>query len=219
MQYGERKMIDDDDDDFLSIDVEPDLTLEGELIPADDMLALEAEPEDETIEPKFSTQRDARVYQFCLLGASNNDLCKMLNIAQSTFHRWRKEKPGFERAIRLGKEQADARVAKSLFQRAVGYTHKETKIATHLGTITDREDFDKHYPPDVKAIEMWLTNRDPERWKNIQRTELTGKNGQPLATMNANVDVTKMSNIEKASRLVSVLNKAVKTKEDDNHEQ
>lgn len=206
-----------DDDDFLSIDVEPDTTHDGELMTVEDVELLEAAPNEDDINPKFKTQRDDRVYNFCLLGASNADLCKMLNISDTTFHRYRRTKPEFARAIRLGKEHADARVAKSLFNRAVGYTHKETKIATHMGTITDREDFDKHYPPDVAAIKMWLINRDPDRWRDLTSTELTGKNGQPLATINGNVDLTKMSNIEKASRLVSVLNKAV-NKEDNDHE-
>ena len=209
-------MIDDDFLDLPDVVEEPDTTLEGELIHADDLAELEAVPEDEVIEPKFNTQRDARVYNFCLLGASNNDLCKMLNISKSTFHKWRKDKPGFAKAIQLGKEHADARVAKSLFQRAIGYSHKDTKFATFEGNITDREEYDKHYPPDVTAIKLWLTNRDPERWQDVTRSEVTGKNGQPLATMNANVDVTKMSNIEKASRLVSILNKAVNEGDKDN---
>ena len=208
-----------DEDDFLSLpDVEPDMTHDGELMTVEDVELLEAEVVDDLKPPKFKTQRDDRVYNFCLLGASNKDLCRMLNISGATFSRWRKVKPEFQRAIYLGKEHADARVAKSLFNRAVGYTHKEIKIATYMGDITDTQEFDKHYPPDVAAIKMWLINRDPDRWRDLTSTELTGKNGQPLQTMNANIDITKMSNIEKASRLVSVLNKAANIKgEDDEH--
>ena len=35
----------------------------------------------------------------------------------------------------------------------------------------------KHMAPDVKGIEMFLTNRNPGRWRRIKHVELTGKDG------------------------------------------
>lgn len=222
-------LLPDDDDDFLSLeapvllpadneehDPENDTTYDGELMSADEYETLVEDDEPYGV-PDFKTKRDARVYRFCLLGASNDDLCKMLNVCKTTFLTWRRTKPEFARAINLGKREADTRVVESLFNRAVGYSHKETKIASHMGVFVDEMEVDKHYPPDVNAIKLWLINREStkDKWQDVSRTEMTGPNGQPIQSMNANLDVTNMSNIEKASRLVSVMQKAIQDKGED----
>lgn len=48
---------------------------------------------------------------------------------------------------------------------------------------------------------------------DVNKTELTGKDGRPLTSVN--VDLDSMSDIEKASRLVTILQKASQQKEDD----
>jgi hypothetical protein len=204
-------------DDFLSTELtvteelgDDDKTYDGEFMSDDEFETLVEDDEPYGV-PDFKTKRDARVYRFCLLGASNDDLCKMLNVCMTTFQNWRKTKPEFARAINLGKHEADTRVVESLFNRAVGYSHKETKLASHMGRFTGQVEIDKHYPPEVNAIKLWLINREStkEKWQDVSRSEVTGPNGQPLQTLNANIDVTNMSNIEKASRLVTVLQQAV----------
>ena len=83
-----------------------------------------------------------------------------------------------------GKMAADAKVAEKLYSRALGFTAKETKIATHKGVITDREDMDKEYPPDVKACIYWLNNRRRTNWKNTQDLNHGGQpDGVPLETV------------------------------------
>lgn len=50
-------------------------------------------------------------------------------------------------------------------------------------------------------------------FEDTNRTELTGANGQPIQTMNANLEV--MTDIEKASRLLHILQKATRQGKDD----
>jgi hypothetical protein len=55
-------------------------------------------------------------------------------------------------------------------------------------------------------------------WVDVNRTELTGENGQPIQTMNANLNAN-MSDIEKATRLFHMMRNTIalqhKAKEDD----
>jgi hypothetical protein len=82
------------------------------------------------------------------------------------------EYPNLKASIKKGKEEFDtANVEKSLLARALGYEHPEEKVFCHNGEIITHNQI-KHYPPDVAAILVWLTNRQPERWsKNGKKVE------------------------------------------------
>jgi hypothetical protein len=64
----------------------------------------------------------------------------------------------------LGKHEADERVTRSLFQRAVGYTASRDAHRVHQGKAIATE-LIKHYPPDTTACIFWLKNRRPEEWR------------------------------------------------------
>ena len=66
---------------------------------------------------------------------------------------------------------ADANVVASLYEKAIGYTTKEVKIATTEGKITDEKEFDKHYPPCPISIKYWLNNRQSSTWREKVETE------------------------------------------------
>jgi hypothetical protein len=110
----------------------------------------------------------------CLLGATDEELAEMLNIAVSTFYEWKNKYKEFSEAINEGKEKADSQVADALFKRAIGYSHMDTKFATHEGMITDQKEFRKHYAPDPTACIFWLKNRQRGKWKDKQEHEHTG---------------------------------------------
>ncbi|MDI1277288.1 hypothetical protein [Methylobacter sp.] len=76
----------------------------------------------------------------------------------------KKSQPEFATALNQGKTFADAKVAESLFKRATGYSHPETKINCHDGEIIQTEVI-KHYPPDPVSGIFWLRNRQPTLWK------------------------------------------------------
>lgn len=113
-------------------------------------------------------------YNYCLLGATDSDLADFFGVVESTINNWKKDYPEFLESLKRGKQQADAQVAKSLFKRATGYVHPETKIATTDGMITDSKEFDKHYAPDPTAAIFWLKNRQPDKWRDRQQTEHSG---------------------------------------------
>jgi len=46
--------------------------------------------------------------------------------------------------------------------------------------IKEQKTVDKHFQPDTAAIIFTLTNAEPERWRNRQNAEVTGKDGKDL---------------------------------------
>jgi hypothetical protein len=85
----------------------------------------------------------------------------------------------FLQALKGGKEQADDRVERSLYQRAVGYTHDATHFTSFQGAVTATP-YRNHCPPDVVAQIFWLKNRRPDLWRDKQIQEVTGADGSPL---------------------------------------
>jgi len=127
-----------------------------------------------------------RVYQLSLLGLTDREIAIAFGINQTTLDYWKANRPGFHDALIKGKQEADSNVAKSLYQRAVGYKHNETKVFIHQGEIIT-EDVMKHYPPDTSAAIFWLKNRTrhlPNPWSDVTKHEVTGKDGVPLSKSN-----------------------------------
>ena len=76
----------------------------------------------------------------------------------------------------IGKAEADDRVERSLYSRAVGYSFNSEKIFCNKDGEVTRVPIVEHVPPDVTAQIFWLKNRDPARWRDAWQLEhVTGK--------------------------------------------
>lgn len=122
---------------------------------------------------KYKPEYCEQARKLCLLGAIDIEMADFFGVAESTFHLWKKEHPEFKEALQRGKMIADANVASRLYERAMGYSHKETKIATMEGVITDMKEVTKHYPPDSTSAIFWLKNRQPQKWRDKTETSIT----------------------------------------------
>jgi hypothetical protein len=64
------------------------------------------------------------------------------------------------------------RVERSLYQRANGYNYEATKIFMPAGSKQPVVvHYMEHVPADVGAAFIWLKNRDPEHWRDVQNVE------------------------------------------------
>ena len=64
------------------------------------------------------------------------------------------------------------RVERSLYQRANGYNYEAVKVFMPAGSKQPVVvHYTEHCPPDVTAAFIWLKNRDPERWRDVQNVE------------------------------------------------
>jgi hypothetical protein len=112
-------------------------------------------------------------YNYCLLGATDEQLGGFLKVSEQTINNWKKSHKDFSLAIARAKEQADAVVAMSLYHRANGYSHPDVDIKMYEGQIIKTE-LIKHYPPDTNAAMFWLKNRQPKIWRDKQEIEHSG---------------------------------------------
>lgn len=120
---------------------------------------------------KYKSEYDDLAHNYCLLGATNARLAEFFEVDESTIDLWIVTHGSFSGAIKAGRAEADARVAKALYSRATGYSHPDTHISNFQGEITVTP-ITKHYPPDTAAAFIWLKNRS--HWKDKQEVEHSG---------------------------------------------
>ena len=109
----------------------------------------------------------------CLLGATDKEMADFFNVKEQTINNWKKNHPSFFESIKRGKIVADANVAKSLYNRALGYYHPEDKIFNDNGEPLIVPTV-KHYPPDPTAAIFWLKNRKPAEWRDKRDVQVEG---------------------------------------------
>jgi hypothetical protein len=136
----------------------------------------------------YKDTHPAHAFKLCLLGARDADLASFFEVNVDTIYEWKRVHPPFSDALKDGKEQADARVAESLFHRALGYKHDAIKIFADPKTGKEHiVSYTEHYPPDTTAAIFWLKNRRPDLWRD--RHEHTGAEGAPLFKSIVGIDV------------------------------
>lgn len=103
----------------------------------------------------------------CRLGATDKDLAGFFGVSEQTINAWKKKHPSFLESLNRFKRVADDEVERSLFQRANGYSHPETKVFNNNGEIVTHE-VTRHYPPDATSMIFWLKNRKPADWRDTK---------------------------------------------------
>jgi hypothetical protein len=124
---------------------------------------------------KYTKDLPELATNYCLLGATDEELAGFFDVALSTLNKWKKDHPEFSEAIKEGKSVADGKVAQSLYNRALGYSHPDTKFATHEGKITDSQEYTKHYAPDPTSAIFWLKNRQKDKWRDKTHQDVNVK--------------------------------------------
>lgn len=113
----------------------------------------------------------AQAQKLTKLGATDRDLAEFFGVSIRTIERWRVQHEEFCRSTQLGKAEADDRVEKSLYHRAVGYSFEAEKIFNNKGDIV-RAPYIEHVPPDTAAAFIWLKNRRPDIWRDRTETNV-----------------------------------------------
>lgn len=101
------------------------------------------------------------------------ELAAAFGVTLSTLHLWKIKHPEFSDSVKLGKDPANQRVVKSLYDRAMGYSCMEIDIRVIDGKIVQTEVL-KHYPPDPTSMIFLLKNRMPSEFKDKRETEISG---------------------------------------------
>ena len=109
----------------------------------------------------------AEIKTYIEKGATEKDIIEWLGIASSTFYEHKLKYPELKESLDRPKKESVMKVKNALLQRALGYTYQEKKQYLTKDKETGKETlrvetFEKHCPPDVGAISMYLRNNDPE---------------------------------------------------------
>jgi len=118
---------------------------------------------------KWNDDRSRQAYKLAsLLGATDEQMAEVMGVDINTIYYWKRTKPEFLEAVNAGKALPDDEVERSLFQRAIGYSHPAEDIKVCDGHIV-KTPIMKHYPPDVTACIFWLKNRRREKWADVNK--------------------------------------------------
>jgi hypothetical protein len=128
----------------------------------------------------YSPEFVEQAKKLCELGATDYELADFFGVSTRTIYRWKNAHPDFCQAVIAGKESADDRVERSLYNRAVGYSFESEKVFQFQGAIIRAETVE-HVPPDTGAAMNWLKNRRGDKWRDKIEHEHGGKNGLPIA--------------------------------------
>lgn len=124
---------------------------------------------------KYDEVYAAQAKKLCNLGATDQEIADFFNVDVRTVYRWKHDHDEFCQALKGGKEIADERVERSLYQRAIGYEQDEVKIFMPSGASEPvYAPFRAKIAPDTTAAIFWLKNRRSQDWRDKQETEHTG---------------------------------------------
>lgn len=109
-------------------------------------------------------------------GYSYIDIANKIGISNSTLIKWREKYPEIAEALKNGREIVDYKVENALLKSALGYITKETKVTVLMrgSKVVEKttETLTKEQAPNVLAIQTWLYNRLPDKWKNTRNRSL-----------------------------------------------
>ncbi len=121
-----------------------------------------------SMETRPSTFKPAYIRQAKELyaqGLTDRELAEAFGVSRSTIFRWRAAYPEFAEATKLGKEVADDRVERALYERAIGYEEEAVRVYHPAGPeepVIVR--YKREVRPDVTAALQWMRARRPGIW-------------------------------------------------------
>lgn len=143
------------------------------------------------------------------MGMKEEEIARALSISQAVFDKWKCERWDFYNAIVNGLDYFNRKTVEGcLMKRITGYETEE--VTTEETTITMNKDGGKvklpaqkvvrtrkTVGPDVGAIQFWLMNRSPDRWKSVKHIE-------KQITVEKGLDLTKLeeSELEELKKLI-----------------
>lgn len=170
------------------------------------------------LDPAYKPRYDRMVFFLALLGLTDEQMSQVLHVGLMAIRGWRNKYPSFNEAILKGKEEADARVAYSLYQSAIGFKHKRKTILTNRVKEYDKRgrvvkewteplivETEEQLPPNVTAALKWLQARQPDRWSD--RIKIEAK-----FNVDHNLDLTEFS-VEELAMLNQLSEKRRSTNE------
>lgn len=122
-------------------------------------------------------------------GGTNRDGIREAGINEDTFYTWIKERPEFSEAVKAaqeaGRKKAVHDIEQALYKAAQGMELEDvkTEYISRINPATGKYEpvinkqvrTTKRIAPNIDAAKFYLSNRDPDNWKNKIEQENTGQ--------------------------------------------
>jgi hypothetical protein len=118
---------------------------------------------------KFHEKMLDQVFEMALLGLTDVQMAKVLGICDATFDNYKNDYPLFLGSLTRGKAEADGKVARAMYNRAIGVIIKEEALTRDGEVVT----LHKELPSDTAAAKHWLSNRQRALWANNGENTIT----------------------------------------------
>ena len=121
---------------------------------------------------------DDWAWSLAIKGATNKEMAEAFGISLRTVIRWMNEHESFADAVERGKNIADAKVERSLYQRAIGFEITDTEKTVDMDKDGNPKpvrikNTTRKIVPDTMAIMYWLNNRKRGQWSQRQEVALS----------------------------------------------
>ena len=118
---------------------------------------------------------DDWAWSLAVKGATNDEIAEAFGISVRTFIRWTQKYESLKTAVETGKNIADSKVEKSLYQRAIGYQVTDTEKTIDMDKDGNPKpvrirNITKNIVPDTMAIMYWLNNRQRATGRSVRRS-------------------------------------------------
>lgn len=114
--------------------------------------------------------------KICELGATDQEIADFFEVDVRTIYRWKHDHDEFCQALKAGKDIADERVERSLYQKAIGYEQDEVKIFMPAQAKAPvYAPYRAKIAPDTTAAIFWLKNRRSQDWRDKVETQHSGE--------------------------------------------
>jgi len=119
---------------------------------------------------KFLPDMLREVEHLARLGARNEDIADFYQVTLTTLEGWLRNNPEFYKAKKRGGIIADSAVVESMYKNATGYQYtKVEKVFNETEKCTAHKETNIDVKGDTIAQIFWLTNRQPNYWKHMNR--------------------------------------------------
>lgn len=129
----------------------------------------------------FTDKLVLAILEFAKTGATDSQIAATFGFAESTLYAWKGRYPTFAEALKEAKDFADEMIEISLFRRAVGYQHPDLHFSSFEGCVTATP-YVKCLPPDTSAAIFLLKNRQPDKYRDVQKIDVTAEVKHTLPT-------------------------------------
>jgi len=136
----------------------------------------------------YKPEYDEQAFRYSLLGATDKEMANFFDITEKTLNTWKEVHSSFLQSIKDGKDDADARVVKSLYKRATGYNQIVQKpmvvsLGSGAGSEVEIVEYEEKIAPDTAAAFIWLKNRQAKKWRDKQPEAAEDNPGQGDSTL------------------------------------